>query len=129
MLWLKSKTLLCGTAFSITAAVLTACGGNNVTPDISSTPLDNHVTIASGSLAGNPADASGIVSFEAIPYAAALVGNLRWKEPPPVQAWRGVRDATKPGARCWAAFTFSERRDIAGCSKSESPHGRCRGFA
>lgn len=38
--------------------------------------------------------------FNGIPYAAAPVGPLRWKPPVPAADWAGVRDATKPGARC-----------------------------
>jgi para-nitrobenzyl esterase len=38
--------------------------------------------------------------FAGIPYAAAPVGPLRWQPPAPVQPWSGLRDATRPGARC-----------------------------
>ena len=93
-------------ALPIAVVILSACGGNGSTPDQSAAPLDNHVTTASGSLVGNAADASGIVSFKGIPYAAAPVGNLRWKEPQPAQKWTGARDATTFGAKCWAAAAF-----------------------
>ncbi|GAB3973703.1 carboxylesterase/lipase family protein [Plantactinospora veratri] len=38
--------------------------------------------------------------FQGIPYAAAPVGELRWRSPQPVERWAGVRDATRPGNRC-----------------------------
>jgi para-nitrobenzyl esterase len=39
-------------------------------------------------------------SFQGIPYAAAPVGERRWRSPQPVEPWAGVRDATRPGDRC-----------------------------
>lgn len=39
-------------------------------------------------------------SFLGIPYAAPPVGPLRWRAPRAASAWDGVRDATRPGARC-----------------------------
>lgn len=49
------------------------------------------VTVAQGEIEGLVKD--GYVSFPAIPYAEAPVGNLRWKAPVPKKAWEGTYKA------------------------------------
>jgi para-nitrobenzyl esterase len=44
-----------------------------------------------------------IDAFLGIPYAAAPVGDLRWRPPQPVASWAGVRAATAFGASAWQA--------------------------
>lgn len=39
-------------------------------------------------------------AFKGIPFAAPPVGELRWKEPQPVQSWEGVRDCFEFGNAC-----------------------------
>jgi len=54
--------------------------------------------IDSGTLEGVRDD--GIDRYLAIPYAAAPVGELRWRPPQPAQPWQGVRNAKEPGHAC-----------------------------
>jgi para-nitrobenzyl esterase len=65
------------------------------------------VKIANGILEGS-LEKTGIVSFKGIPYAAPPVGDLRWKEPQPVQSWEGVRAAKNFGPRAMQPFIFTD---------------------
>jgi para-nitrobenzyl esterase len=46
------------------------------------------------------ATAGATRTFFGIPYAAAPVGELRWKGPKPAEPWSSVRDATARGPLC-----------------------------
>lgn len=46
----------------------------------------------------------GLRAFLGVPYAAPPVGDLRWRGPKAVEAWRGVRDARRIGADCTQAL-------------------------
>jgi para-nitrobenzyl esterase len=45
-----------------------------------------------GFIAGK--SASGVTTFLGVPYAAAPVGDLRWRAPRPVAPWTGIKPAT-----------------------------------
>lgn len=56
--------------------------------------VDNPVlTIEGGQVQGVLADNPGVYVYRGIPYAAAPIGDLRWKAPQPVVAWEGVKIA------------------------------------
>jgi para-nitrobenzyl esterase len=57
-----------------------------------------NVHIAQGELAGATADGAAI--FKDIPYAAAPVGDLRWRAPQPPPRWSGARQASDFGPAC-----------------------------
>ena len=42
----------------------------------------------------------GVSVFKGIPFGKAPVGQLRWKAPQPIAAWKGVRVASKFGNVC-----------------------------
>jgi para-nitrobenzyl esterase len=60
----------------------------------------SEVHIADGTLQGVISADNKVRTFKGIPYAAPPVGALRWKDPQPVVAWHGVRQAVNYGARC-----------------------------
>ena len=55
----------------------------------------------------------GVDNFLGIRYAAAPVGNLRWRAPQPAKAWSGIADATRFGNRCAAAASTNGPRTEA----------------
>ncbi len=60
---------------------------------------DPTVKVSGGMIRGTLTGGGGAV-FKAIPYAQPPTGDLRWREPMPVRAWTGTRDATQFGAIC-----------------------------
>ena len=64
-------------------------------------------TITSGQIKGNQDQENGVLEWLGVPYAAAPVGDLRWKEPQPVEAWTDTFDATKAGEK-FVQFTNGE---------------------
>ncbi|CAH0550114.1 unnamed protein product [Brassicogethes aeneus] len=63
------------------------------------------VTISDGQIKGKSAsDERGgtYFSFQGIPYAKPPVGNLRFRDPQPLEKWTGVLDATKQRKGCFS---------------------------
>jgi para-nitrobenzyl esterase len=69
--------------------------------------LKVEVKVESGHLEG-VAEEGTIRAFKGIPYAAAPVGDKRWKEPQPPVKWTGVRQASAFGSRCMQGSVFSD---------------------
>ncbi len=66
--------------------------------------LRDPVRLDSGLVSGGSvADDPSLTAFRSLPYAAAPVGDLRWRPPAPVKPWAGVRAADRPGPSCPSA--------------------------
>ncbi len=61
--------------------------------------IDEPVEISTGKISGITLD-TGVQAFLGIPYAAAPVGDLRWKSPQPPTPWKGVKIVDRHGAAC-----------------------------
>jgi para-nitrobenzyl esterase len=99
---MSDNFLLCGLrqylAMLVGSAALAACSFSTPTSDLQTIEAAPVVTVAQGQLAGSRAE--GINVFRGIPYAAAPVGDLRWKAPRPAEPWSGIRDAADFGPSC-----------------------------
>lgn len=88
----------------ITAFVITFFGFFGLSPEVfASTPLTSTVVLKNGTIIGNDHDPSGVLNFKGIPYAAAPIGDLRWKAPQSAPNWTATRDAKLYGSTCWAS--------------------------
>jgi para-nitrobenzyl esterase len=61
-----------------------------------------------GKARGKTINGGKVKAFLGQPYAAAPVGELRWRAPQPPATWKGERDATKFGAHCAQPRIFED---------------------
>ena len=100
MLTVVAWLYLCKSKFSKMLFIGLVFAGSTSHGEAHSLP-EPRVTTDSGMLGGthfgaDPAEAA----FLGIPYAAAPIGNLRWRPPQPAIAWKGVREAKAFGPAC-----------------------------
>lgn len=99
---LPMTAALSALAFACTAQVALAQapgGPPTAQPPAPPPPLSGAVLkLKQGEVQGFVKD--GVAVFRALPYAAAPVGDLRWKEPQAAKSWTGVRPANAVGASC-----------------------------
>lgn len=63
-------------------------------------PMAQPVQTRQGMVKGTAAEADGVTVFKGIPFAAAPIGDLRFKPAQPPESWDGVRDGSKWGDTC-----------------------------
>ena len=87
-------------------ALLAGCAPEEASPreapppeETQAAPDPNVILTTAGAIRGETVD--GVRTFRGIPYAAAPVGELRWRAPQPAAAWEGTRDAVTFGTPCW----------------------------
>jgi para-nitrobenzyl esterase len=66
------------------------------------------VKTTGGMVRGGTSSDGRVRIFKGIPFAAAPVGDLRWKEPRPAASWEGVRDATEFASQCVQGSVFAD---------------------
>jgi len=69
-------------------------------PALAAGTMDKPVRTQQGAVSGTASEVAGVRVFKGIPFAAAPVGALRFREPQPPKAWTGVRDGSKWGDTC-----------------------------
>ena len=66
------------------------------------------IAVEGGLLALPEPAASGVRNFKGVPYAAAPVGDLRWRPPQPLEPWSGVRRSDVFGPNSIQGIVFSD---------------------
>lgn len=83
----------------LSMAVLSSCGGKaERAVEEEYAPMEV-IQLDSGPVRGVVGN-DGIAVFKGIPYAAPPVGDLRWKEPQPVEPWTEIRPCLQEGPVC-----------------------------
>jgi para-nitrobenzyl esterase len=84
----------------LTTVAVLSCGASVATAQIVDVPIpEDPIAIDSGAVSGKTL-ASGVKAYFGIPYAAAPIRDLRWREPQPVQAWKGIYHADRMAPEC-----------------------------
>ena len=89
---------LCMTGLALLTGVLSASAAT--APDV--------VSVESGKLQGVMNSDNTVRIFKGVPFAAAPVGELRWKPPQPPVKWTGIRQADKFGSACLQNKVFGD---------------------
>jgi para-nitrobenzyl esterase len=79
-------------------------------------PADPVVAVAGGRIQGQTVADGGVV-FKGVPFARPPVGDLRWREPQPVQPWKGIRETNKFRPACTQLSEGWNIQDVTGSTE------------
>ncbi len=79
--------------YAMIATLMYSCNASTSKNEIQNPVLQ----VTGGSLQGVTNDDASVMIYKGVPYAAAPVGDLRWKKPQPVTLWKEVKVADKFG--------------------------------
>ena len=100
------------------ALILAAAGaGYPVLAGVMNPIPGDPITIETGKLSGTLLD-SGVKAYYGVPFAAPPVRELRWHEPMPVKAWRGIYNADSKITNCYIALRATTLNHYFGEIKS-----------
>ncbi|HZZ50438.1 MAG TPA: carboxylesterase family protein [Pseudonocardia sp.] len=102
------RRVAAGLVVGVVVGVVAALGFTTVHTASAREDRPEVVRVEGGELRGVLAGA--VREFSGIPYAAAPVGALRWRPPKSAPSWSGLRDATRPGAKCPQSDSFAASR-------------------
>ncbi len=74
---------------------------------------DPVVSVTGGQIKGRIASDGG-AAFKGVPFARPPMGDLRWREPQPVEPWTGVRDASRFRPACTQLSEGWNKADVPG---------------
>jgi len=63
---------------------------------------------ADGMIEGNYNSKTGIQTYFGVPFAKPPIGDLRWKEPQPMEPWKGVKETKNFGPRPMQQMVFGD---------------------
>lgn len=91
-----TKTAIClALALVFALTLLVACDNQTQTDNYTT---GGTVAVSGGKISGKLNDDGSVAIYKGVPYAAAPVGQLRFKAPQDVEPWDGVKDCTLWGA-------------------------------
>jgi len=94
---LIKSCLILAVVFSLVVSTRIVGLSMNDSESVFSKPIKIESGLITGFAAG---ENKAVYVFKGIPYAAPPVGDLRWREPQPVEAWEGVQAFTEFGFSC-----------------------------